>query len=318
MKASRPQTTAFLYFSVFLLALLGSCGSDFFGDDMTEEEYLANCKAAIETAPEVTEFYYENEDNRLETFRNEGFSSLLVKKKENVWRVIVTTSFDAEPEAFTEPDLFRSYMDTLFLDASSLFVNNSDPENEYWMIDIRFPATNLGITYEVFYQCEDGLLSDPAVFELQTPDICVIHPLWELRSASAQLTGPTSTKDQKILEWKGQLLPGDSDAMPFLSYERISSKAYISSGSYTYVYEDFLETYRVPDYPEQNLTLSEYISSFSLQIDLHELTGISEEEWQNWNEPVTIEGEIQFCGENFMMYSYYNETRFHITTWNPY
>ncbi len=309
-----------LYFFVFLLFFLGSCDSGLFNDDddMTEEEYLANCKAAIETAPEVTEFYYKNEDNPLHDSRNGGYSSLLVRKKDHVWRVLIVPTIDADPELFPDPDYVDSFTDSLFLDTSTLPVDNSDPEDEYWRVDISFPAASISIAYEVFYQCEDGALSDPTVFELQTPDICDIHPLWEVWYESAGMAGNTY-KDQKTIEWTVSFRPsGSSYSMAFFPYDKLSSKAYITSGAYTYVYENFLHDFRVPDNTQQGATLPEFINQLSLKIDLHKLTGISEDQWSTWPDQVTIEGEIQVCNEDFLARSYETTARFHITWWNPY
>lgn len=306
-------------FLIFSLFFLGSCDSGLFDDDdMTEEEYLANCTAALKTAPEVEEFYHINEDDPLQNSRNGGSSTLLVKKKEHVWRVIVVPTIDTDPELFPVPDYVKSFTDSLFLDTSTLPVDNSDPENEYWIVDISFPAANIGIAYEVFFQCENGELSDSTVFELKTPDICEIHPLWEIWHEPIGSSGNTY-KDQKTAEWTVSFRPsGSSYSMAFFPYEKLSSKAYITSGSYTYVYENFLDDFRVADYAEQGGTLPEFIDLISLQIDLHKLTGISEVEWQTWSEPVTIEGEIQVCGEDFLARSYETTARFHITWWNPY
>ena len=305
-------------FLIFSLFFLSSCDSGLFDDDMTEEEYLADCTAALKTAPEVEEFYHTNEADPLQNMRNSGYSSLLVKKKEHVWRLVVVPTMDTDPELFPDPVWVKSFTDSLFLDVSTLAVNNSYAESEYWIVDIRFPTANVGITYEVFFQCENEELSDPTILELQTPDICEIHPLWEVWHESIGFSGNTH-KDQKTAEWTVSFRPsGSLYAMAFFPYDKLSSKAYITSGDYTYVYENFLDDFRVADYPEQGAALPEYINMITLQIDLHQLTGISEEEWQTWTEKVTIEGEIQVCDEDFLARSYETTARFHLTWWNPY
>ena len=313
-----PPKKSVFFFLVCLLFFLSSCDSGLFDDDMTEEEYLANCTAALKTAPEVAEFYYINEENPLNDSRNSGSSSLMVRKKEHVWRVVVVPTIDTDPALFPAPDHIKNYTDSLYLDTSTLPVENSDPENEYWLVEINFPATNIGMAYEVFYQCENGELSDPTIFELQTPDICDIHPLWEVWYESAGVAGNTG-KDQKMVDWWVNFQPsGTYRSMAFFPYEKLSSKAYITSGAYSYVYDDFLDDFRVPDHSEQGGTLPQFINQLTLKLDLHKLTGISEEEWKTWPEAVTIEGEIMICDEDFLARSYETTARFHITWWNPY
>lgn len=317
-KNNLPNKLRFLCLYAILLSCV-SCDEGLFGgsdDDMTEEEYLAMCKAAIAEPPEVKEFYHENEEDHLHDSRNFGSSALAVKKKENVWRVIVKPALSVSPEAFPFPEYLDGYADSLFLDVSGLPVDDSDPGNEYWIIDISFPATNIGITYEVFYECEDGERSEPTVFALQTPDICEIHPLWEAPSDP----GGNIYKDQNTLNLKFGFRPGSggtSYSMVHFPYEKVTSTAYISSGSYTYVYQDFLDNYRVPDYPEQSHSFPEYINEITVQIDLHELTGISEEQWEAWQETVTIEAEIQICDEDFLLHGPGSEARFHLAWWHP-
>lgn len=62
---------------------------------------------------------------------------------------------------------------------------------------------------------------------------------------------------------------------------------------YSFNYNNFIDAFLM----KNNQEISIYFNQIKLsKIELHELSGISKEEWETWEDTVIIEGEISVCG----------------------
>ena len=277
--------------ALFFCLLLSACDDGLFGGDddgdMTEEEALSSCKAALATAPEVMEKEVYLNDDSLRLLRNDGRSALLVKKNDAImWLMVKTTLQDGLPST--------AYLDS-FNKTEQLRKEDlqEDPDFPgYWYVQVDFPATDIAITYEVYYECADNSASPATTYVLNTPAICEITDLWKV--SYERYLGFDASKEVKDVDLIFRFTPTAdfSYTMAYIPYDQISATAYIHSANYSSVFNNFLDHFSTANGG------SAFTDEMAFTVNLHELTGISEEELATWDDgTLQIDLEVKICDE---------------------
>ncbi|MBK6266194.1 hypothetical protein JKA74_14205 [Marivirga sp. S37H4] len=298
---------AIFFITIFITAV--ACTPE----DLSEEELTEQCKALTLVQPQLREVETSG-------FKNEGMVKIETEKMGGVWRIIVKSEVLKDRNLFPDQVYMENFYQINTYYPEDLLVNNSDPLKEYWIIEAALPSTNIRSRYEIIYECENGSTSGVSFLTVESIDLCQSHEewgVWVIDLSSAYATNiPKSVSTIDVALNFERLAAGEAGSLSYIPYDKITSAtAYVSSGSYTFVYEDFIQAF-LKDGSEK----FSYFSSIPLEIYLHEITGISAEEWESWpHNNVVVDVELKICGQTFYPSAQMEPgtERIRMLNWNP-